>query len=408
MKHRVALVILPAAALVACGTDNGPNVFGPTVDDPFPAKDASGGSSSGGGGDAGGDDDGGAKDAGADAPAACTSGTIAVLAGDDAALSGAVKIGDGAWAGAAIPGGAAMSRPALVAFGQGFLGVTRGSGAELQSTAYKTSWSVPAPFGVANVKGPPALAVAGAAAHVVYSAGPGANTDFWSGVHDGNAWNLATTAVGDSFGTVGAGLGGAGTTAVFVENGLDKKLYTRTFDGAWSGSSAIAGAATEGDLVETPPVVVSGSSPIDLVAVYVKMKTRQLSYATRDATSKTWTDRGVLHDLATTAEPFSAARVGQSTFVVTFRGQDANGYYAQGTMTASGAIAWAAAQPVGGAGNVAVDSAPSVAKGVCGDDAIVVYAASGAVKGTRLRGTSWTAPEAVTGASGARVAVATK
>lgn len=420
MKHPVALVLglLPAlAALAACATDNGPNVFGPAYG-PNDGKDgsaSSSSSSSGGGGDPDGGSpaDGGREGGGGDASSPCASGTVAILAGSDAALSGAVQDKGGAWTGAAIAGGAARSKPALVAFGQGFLGVTRGTGDALQSTAYTTSWGAVATFGKPNVKGPPALAVAGTSAHVVYAAGPGANRDFFHGIHDGNAWNAADATVGtspdQSFGTVGAGLAGAGNTAVFVENGTDHKLYTRTYDGGWPAGpgTAIAGAATVGTDFPTPPVVVGATGKYDLVAIYVQETTLRLSYAMRDATSKTWSNGGVVHDFATTEEPFSAARIGQSTFVVAFRGQDGKGYYAQGTVDAGGTFMWNAAQPVGGAATT-VDSAPAVARGVCGDDAVVAYAQGGAIKATRLRGTTWTSAESVTGASGTRVAIATK
>jgi hypothetical protein len=415
MKLRLALALAPTLAILACGTDNGSNVFGPTFG-PNEAKDGGSppASSNGGPGtDAAspGDGDGG-TDASDETSSPCATGTVAVLAGNDASLSGSVQSKGGPWSGAAIAGGAALSKPALVPFGAGFLGVVRGTAGALQSTAFATAWTGATSFGNANVKGPPALAVSGTKAHVVYSAGPGPNTDFAHGIHDGTAWNAATATVGakpsHSFGTVGAGLAAAGTSVVFVENGSDDKLYARTFDGAWGAAAAIPDAMSTGTSLPAPPVVVAAEGAIDLVAVYVQMTTRRLSFATRAAADKTWQDRGVIHMLATTDEPFSATRISQSTFLVAFRGQDGNGYHAQGTLGAGGTIAWTAAQPVGAGGNVSVDSAPAVAKGVCADDAIVVYASGGAIKATRLRGTSWTAPETVTGATGSRVAVATR
>jgi hypothetical protein len=49
-------------------------------------------------------------------------------------------------------------------------------------------------------------------------------------------------------------------------------------------------------------------------------------------------------------------------------------------------------------------SVPQIARGICGDDAVVAYAESGAsAKVTRLRGTTWSSPEALTGSSGAGV-----
>jgi hypothetical protein len=426
MKHcRWSLAFLPLVALhaawgTACGTDNGDTVFGPT----FEAGGSSGASSSGTSGASSGspgDPDGSAnQDGGGDdgattdsSTSSCAAGTVAVLAGNDTSLSGAIQSKGGAWSGAAIAGGAALSKPALVAFGQGFLGATHGSGNVLQSTQYTTAWSAATTFGNTGVKGPPTLAVAGTKAHVVYSAGPAAKRDFAHGIHDGNAWNTADAIVGTaqndfSFGTLGAGLMGAGAEVVFMENGTDYKLYTRQYTTAWSAPTVVSNAPSIGADVPAFPVITSAEGKYDLVAVYVAQTTRRLSYAGRDATGKAWVNGGVVHDFATTNEPFSFARVGTSIFLVVFRGQDGNGYYARGTVDAAGTFTWVAAQPIGGAGNVAVDSAPAIARGVCGDDAIVVYASAGQVKATRLRGTTWTASETVTGASGSRVAVATK
>lgn len=406
----------------ACGTDNGEPVFGPTFgpnekDGAASSSSGNASSSSGSSGDpdATATEDGGGTDGGNgdSSTSSCASGTVAVLAGNDSSLSGAIQTKGGAWTGAAISGGAALSKPALVAFGQGFLGATHGSGNVLQSTQYTTSWSAPATFGNANVKGPPTLAVAGTNAHVVYSGGAGMNKDFAHGIHDGNGWNAADAIVGTSggeksFGTLGAGLFGDGTGVVFMENGTDYKLYTRQFTTAWSAPTVVTNAPSIGADVPAFPVITSAEGKWDLVAIYVAQTTRRLSYASRDATGKAWVNGGVIHDFATSNEPFAAARIGTSAFLVTFRGQDGNGYFARGTVDGAGTFTWVAAQPIGGGGNVSVDSTPAVARGVCGDDAIVVYASAGQVKATRLRGTTWSAPESVTGASGSRVAVATK
>jgi hypothetical protein len=425
MKHRrssLALALASTAAVlgVACGTDNGETVFGPTFGPNDKDGAASGSSGSASSSGSSGDPDGSATDGGGDdargdtdASTTCASGTVAVLAGGDASLSGAIQSKGGAWAGAAIAGGSTLSKPTLVAFGQGFLGATHGSGNVLQSTQYTTAWSAATAFGNSGVKGPPTLATAGTSAHVIYAAGPGPNRDFAHGIHDGNAWNGADAIVGTSqqdksFGTLGAALHGDGAGVVFMENGGDNKVYTRQFTAAWSSPTVVTSAASVGNTVPAFPVITTAEGKWDLVAVYAQETTRRLSYASRDATGKAWVDGGVVHDFATTNEPFSFARVGTSSFLVTFRGQDGNGYFARATVDAGGVFTWASAQPIGGGANVAVDSAPAVARGVCGDDAIVVYASAGQVKATRLRGTTWTAAEPVTGTSGARVAVATK
>jgi hypothetical protein len=78
-----------------------------------------------------------------------------------------------------------------------------------------------------------------------------------------------------------------------------------------------------------------------------------------------------------------------------------------GTIGAS-AITWGVPAALLADPSTVVDTSPAVAKGVCGDDAIAVFASAGQVKATRYRGGAWSAPEPVSGASGARVAVSTR
>lgn len=347
-------------------------------------------------------------DSGSEAAAACNSGTIAVLAGNDGMLGGAVQERGGVWASAPIAGAAAKSKPALVAFGTGFLGVTHGMGDALQSTTFGASWSTPSTIGTAGVKGAPALAVEGTRAHLVYAAGASTKKDFTHGIHDGASWNAATDAVGPppSFGTVSAGLSAAGTEVVFVENGSDQKLYARTFTTGWSPSSLVAGAATLGSSSPATPEIVPVEGTFDMLLLYVEKTSHRLSFATRRATSKAWENGGNVDAFATTDEKLSLSRAGQFTVLVAFRGQDGNGYYVQGTIGVA-AVTWTAAHPIGGGGAFAVDSTPAVARGVCGDDAVVAHASGGVVSVTRLRGNSWTPAESI-GLTGTRVALATK
>ena len=91
---------------------------------------------------------------------------------------------------------------------------------------------------------------------------------------------------------------------------------------------------------------------------------------------------------------------------MTFRGTDGRGYEASGTENGT-SFSWNAAVPIV-AGGVAVDSAPAVATGVCGDDGILAYASGGQVRAKHLRDASWSTPELVAGVSGSRVAIATR
>lgn len=423
MPRHVLFIASPVAVALAffaaCATDNGDNVHGvqygptPTRDGgeagPFPEEE--GGPTS----DAG---DAATKD-GSDATSPCTSGTVAVLAGRGTptpSLSGSIQDKGGAWTGSAIAGGAAESTLALVAFGSGFLGVTHGAADTLLSTTYATSWSAPASFGVAGVKVGPTLAIVGTKAHVVYTAGAGASSDFYHGVNGGSGWDAANDPVGSppSFGAFPAGLAAAGTELGFAQAGTNNGLYYQSWSGAWSmykGPDTIDGVDGAGAAEAASPALATVDGKFDVVLAYAnKDGLNKIRWVARDATTKIFTApedvNGSNTTYASTLEPIALTRVGTFTLLLTFRGNDGKGYYASGTLGAT-TITWSSPAPLA-TGGVAVDTTPRAAKGVCGDDAVIAFASSGAVKVVRLRGSTLTAPETVLGAAGTRVAIATR
>lgn len=416
MSPRIALAFLPPSVLVglfvvACATDNGDPVhgpqFGPTPERPDGAADGPITQEEGGPQpetDAG-------PDATADGPQpACTSGTIAVLAGSDTALSGAVQIKGGPWTGATIAGGAAKSRPALAAFGAGFVGLTRGAADAVQSVTYGTSFGAAAPVGALTTIGAPAMTVVGTSAEAVYLSGAPDPNKFFRVQNNGTSWSNGGDPVmapgepqsfGPSAGTVAA----AGTDVVFAQAGGNQGLYTQTWNGTtWSVAVPVLGAGT---FNTAPPAMVGVDGTYDAVLLYADNTANHvIGYTARTAATKAWTTAQVTQGTAQTAEQMSIARISQSVLLVTFRGNNQRPYFMTGTLGAA-SITWsvpAALLPDAGT----VDAAPSVAKGVCGDDAIAVFSSGGQVRASRYRAATWSAPETVTGASGSRVSVATR
>jgi hypothetical protein len=131
-----------------------------------------------------------------------------------------------------------------------------------------------------------------------------------------------------------------------------------------------------------------------------------IGYATRDAVTKAWSNGQVTHADAQTAERISVARLSATSVLVTFRGNNQRPYFMTGTLVGA-SIAWSAPAALL-ADTSTVDSAPAVAKGVCGDDAIAVFASAGQIKATQRRGSTWTVPGTIPGASGSRVSVTTR
>jgi hypothetical protein len=406
----LSTVALPAVLVLACTTDNGDPVhgpqFGPTPERPDGAA-ADGPLEEGGPGPV--------VDGGVDAPAdgaqpACSSGTIAVLAGGDSSLTGAVQIKGGPWTGAAIAGGAARSNPALVAFGTGFVGLTRGAGDAVQAVTYGTSFGAAAPVGALTTVGTPALTVLGTTAQAVLLSGAPAPNKFFRIQNTGASWSnggdpVMPPAMAQSFGPSAGTVAAAGTDLVFAQDGDDEGLYTQQWNGtAWSVAAPIAGAGT---LKTAPPALVGVDGAYDLVVLYADNTANHvIGYATRNATTKVWATAQITQATAQTAEQMSVARISPSVLVVTYRGGNQRPYVMTGTLGAS-SITWGV--PVALlADSSTVDAAPSVAKGVCGDDAVAVFASAGQVKATHYRAGAWSVPETVTGASGGRVSVATR
>jgi hypothetical protein len=408
----------PAALLAACATDNGDAVHGPQFGPP--PERPEGGSDGSVTGEGGGPSPDGSTDGGGDADAAptptCTSGEIvAVLAGTDGALSGAVQVNAGAWAGAAITGGGAKSAPSLVAFGTGFVGLTRGPSDALQAVSYTTSWSGVTAVGALTTLGTPALTVLGANAQAVYLAGAGADVNKFSRIQN-SATSWTTTgdpvmppAGTQSFGPSAGAIAAAGADLVFAQDGDNGGLYVRKWDGAvWSPELGLAVAAPGTTFKDVSPALVSVPGTFDLVLLYPESAgPHVIGFATRNATTKAWSSAAVTHATAQTGEAMSAALVSPTSVVVTFRGNDSKAYTMIGTLGAA-AVTWSAPVALLADGSATVDSSPAVAKGVCGDTAIAVFASSGQVKATRLRAGAWSVPGTVTGASGTRVSVATR
>jgi hypothetical protein len=396
-----ALALGPTTAIAACASDDKGNTFGPTFGD-LPFRDARVVD----GQLVGPDGEPIAPDGALLDPETCPDGTIALVAGDDNTLRGAVSIRGKRWVVSTLGGGAAKSKPSLVPFGTGFITATHGAGDALQTSTFTTAWSPVSSIGVPNVKGAPTLAAVGTGAQVVYAEGDG--RFYHHGKNGGSGWDAANTNVGDpqSFGTVSAGFAAAGNEAVFAENGGDMNLYVRSFTDAWSASTKVVGRTVGGTLPATPELLaIEGTN--DLVLAFVQETTLRLSFATRTRSEPhAWSPGTVTHPFATTDQKFSLGKSTTGAALIAFRGNgDGKGYYLRGAIGAS--ISWGSAQPVGPTA-VAVDSTPAIATGVCGAEAIAAYASGGTVSVVRLVTGIWSAPQVVPGLTGTRVAIATR
>ncbi len=419
---RFALTFLVAGAamsvaLGACATDNGPTFYGETFG-PLPER-RDGGAIGADGGPL--DRDGSAAspdgavvllpDSGA-----CPSGILAVLSGSDTSLTGAVQDEGGGWTTTALTG-ASKSLPSLVAGENGFLGVVRSTSDAVASVAFGVAWSGPSSIPGATTIGTPALAPSGATTHLAIHT-PAFEHAY--GVTMQTTWTAASEALqpaqgAKSFGPSAPAIAATGGEVVVAYDGDDGGLYLQsrpsTGAGGWGPPAGLIGAGVHKPV---PPVLVPWEGGRDLVVLFADgSQDHVIRHATRTAGAKTWSAVANTGALAFTAEAFRAARLSTTQLLVAYRGADTRAYAMVGTF-ASDAFSWTAPVPL--FASAAVDGAPAVARGVCGDDAVAVASTGGAVRITRLRGASagggaWSAPADVPGlpgGPGTRLAVAAR
>lgn len=113
----------------------------------------------------------------------------------------------------------------------------------------------------------------------------------------------------------------------------------------------------------------------------------------RDATAKTWSTALPIDTDAASNESPSLAPMSGGRAVMMWRGTNGMAYF--NTYDPAATPKWRQHAFLVSS-TTAIASPPTVATGVCGDDAIAAYAlAGGAVQVTRLKGTTWSTPESV-------------
>lgn len=331
-----------------------------------------------------------------------------LLAGSTSFLIGASRTGSSAFK-IDMLSGTTSDRPAIVPFGNGFVGVLRAANDAVQSTTFATSWADPAVVAQSTTRDTPALAVVQNAVHLIYQ---DKNFKFVHGTFASGMWNAANDPVGgngnnQSFGPRAPSAAGAGMQLVIAQGGDDSVLYDQIWTGTWQ-----AAASHMAPIQKTiPPTLLAlQGGAQDLLIVYPRNTDYKIMATAR--ANNTWTTPVLVDANAflsgSTNEPVALAAIGGGRAVMVFRGTDSKPYFSlydpkQGNP-------WTAPAALVSGTNPNVDSLPSIATGVCGADAVAAYVESGAgVKVTALTGSTWSAPEPVPQSSGAKfVAIATK
>ena len=391
--------------LAAC--DGGPpKTYGPVYD----AK-ADGPVGQEAGSDSGAPADSGADGSSGDA-GSCASIT-GVLAGSASSLVGAARTGGGAFLVQTLSG-TLGDRPAIAPLGSGFLAALRAGNDALQGSAFTASWVDPAAIGSAVARDTPSLAVIGSAGHLAYQAKGAMNVDYkyFHGTFSGGMWDGANDPVGgmmaQSFGPRGPSVAATGGKLVLVQAGDDSLLYDQTWSGTWGAASQHASASIQKTIPPTIAALEGGTE--DLLVVYARNADYKIMSTAR--TGATWSAPALVDANAflsgSTNEPVALAPIGGGKAVMVYRGTDSKPYFS--VYDPSKMPVWTAPAAVVSGTNPLVESLPYVAPGVCGADAVIAYAETGAgAKVASLVGGAFGAPEAIAMTSGVKyVGVATR
>jgi hypothetical protein len=327
---------------------------------------------------------------------ACT-GSVAVVGGSVAGAStiafAATLLHAGTWAVSSLPSNVA-SPPAVAPLGGGFVAVFVDVSGDLEFATSSWSWSSPASLAGVAAKGAPSLAVVGTTLHLVYQ---GSDGKYVHGTYaTGEGWDSATDPVGGAskqgFGPsapVASSVAGALEIAYGGQNG---SLYDETWSsGAWQPDTQHA-TAQIGTLSPAIAALSGGSS--DTLVVYAEAS-GTLDWTARS--SGTWSTPAVIDASAFTDDAPALVALSGGRAMMAYLGTDQHPYF---SVYSPGATPpWTSPAPIG-TGSPTLSSPPSLAPGVCGQDAVAVLAESSGVAMTSYTGGTWSAPAVIEGTAG--------
>ncbi len=373
------------------------------------APDGSGREEDGGAADAGGDNAASALDGSGGPEAGGCSSLTAILGGNPSSAFGATAAGAGPFSTQPIAAGLGTA-PALVSLGGTFVGLLAepgdaSAGDPLYGIGFASgSWSAAVPLGGgAFAIDAPAIATVGATVQAAYL-----NPEhFYFHAAFTTGWDLGSDPVRPSdggataFGPVRPAAAGTATELVIAYEGSDGLPYAQTWKSVagWDDGVALGSAA----LLPATPMAIAAldTGASDMVAVYVdgegsaSVDNLHLFFVLRAAANKTWSAPVMVNVNAYTEGAPSLTWMSGGRALVAWNGQSA-GVYAS-VLTQGAAPTWSAPAAMTAASPPVV---PSLAPGVCGDDAVAAYLSEGAAYTSRFSGGAWTAPAALAGAAG--------
>lgn len=315
------------------------------------------------------------------------------VAGASTLAFGATLRADTGWNVATLPTNV-VAPPAVVPYDTGFLAAFVDTNGGLDFATSTWGWGSPATISKATAQGSPSLAVVGMTVHLAYQ---GSNGKYYHGTYSPAAgWDGASDPVGGTkqgFGPaapVAAAIGGA---LVIAYGGQDGALYDETWTagGGWAPDNEHASAQV-GKLA--PAIVALEGGASDALIVYVN-PAGTLYFTARSGAS--WSAPTVISTSAFTNAAVSLAPLTGARAMMTYLGTNGLPYFSVYDPTTT--PEWTAPAALG-AGATNLSSPPSVASGVCGDDAVAVLVSSTGAQSLGYAAGTWSAPSTLPGTAG--------
>jgi hypothetical protein len=336
-----------------------------------------------------------------DAPSSCTATTV-VLAGNASTLLGGSATGTSAITVAAVAGNT-IDRIAIAPNGTGFVAALRSSGNAVAGTVFTGSWADTVALTNATTIDAPALATIQSASHLIYQ---DAAFKYEHRKYVSSTWDASDDPVGgggnlQSFGAKAPAVASSGTDLVLLQGGSDNNLYDQIWTGGVWKSATQHTVPVQNTISPTLITLSTG----DLLGVYMRQNDYKLMWTTRTGT--TWSTPALIDTNAFANDPVAMVALANGRALLVYRGSNQQPYFSAFDPLKN--PQWTVPAALLGT-NPTITSVPSVAAGVCGDDALVAYTKQGGgVEFAHFSGGSFTGPDAVSGTTGTTyVAVATK
>jgi hypothetical protein len=305
------------------------------------------------------------------------------------------------WTTIGSAGGSCTGAPAVARLSDGAIAIARGSDNGIYTSRYgATSWGAfTRLYGATTIVDRPFLTSTGFGA--ILSVLDSANIHS-SATYDGSIWEAALEKLpggtAGAFGPTTMSIGAAASSQVAIYRGSDTFLYNAVRSGTWGASTQLGTTVFTNNTTLSPVVVATGTTAPDLEVFYVggAAGDNKIRMSSRSAT--VWSGSSLVApgtSDASTIKQLAAIKTSGGAIVLVFVGTDNRAY---AMIQSTPGTAFTTAAPIDPSADV---NAVALTPGIGGDDAMVIMGttATGVVRWSKLKGTTWSSALLVSGGS---------